>query len=165
MEGSLVLGVGNETLILGAGDAGRGSIAGSTYIGRVLTRLDNRVGTVDISETSATETTSSSNSRVRKLDTEETVEGVRDNVGEITLLGIGVGSLSASITGGGGGIRGGGGSCGGVGRGKDGVDVEIVSDISSEISVSLSRLVKGEAVGRMTDVSKDSSRPSRRLMD
>lgn len=164
MEGSLVLGVGNETLILGAGDAGRGSIAGSTYIGRVLTRLDNRVGTVDISETSATETTSSSNSRVRKLDTEETVEGVRDNVGEITLLGIGVGSLSASITGGGG-IRGGGGSCGGVGRGKDGVDVEIVSDISSEISVSLSRLVKGEAVGRMTDVSKDSSRPSRRLMD
>lgn len=160
MEGNLVLGVGNETLILGAGDAGRGSIAGSIYIGRVLTRLDNRVGTVDISET-----TSSSNSRVRKLDTEETVEGVRDNVGEITLLGIGVGSLSASITGGGGGIRGGGGSCGGVGRGKDGVDVEIVSDISSEISVSLSRLVKGEAVGRMTDVSKDSSRPSRRLMD
>lgn len=164
MEGSLVLGVGNETLILGAGDAGRGSIAGSTYTGRVLTRLDNRVGTVDISETSATETTSSSNSRVRKLDTEETVEGVRDNVGEITVLGIGVGSLSASITGGGGGIRAGGSGCG-VGRGKDGVDVEIVSDISSEISVSLSTLVKGEALGRMTDASKDSSRPSRRLMD
>lgn len=111
MEGTLVLGVGNETLILGAGDTGRGSIAGSTYTGRVLARLDSSVGTVDISDgggTSGRETMSSSNSRVRKLDTEETVEGVRDSDDEITLLGIGVGSLSGGATG-----VGGGGTCGG----------------------------------------------------
>ncbi|KAI6167500.1 hypothetical protein EDD17DRAFT_1504599 [Pisolithus thermaeus] len=78
----------------------------------------------------------------------------------ITILGIGVGPLPASMAGGGSGACGGSGStcggddgCGGVGRGKGSTGEEIVSDVSSEISVSFSSLV----MGKVLDTPEDSS--------
>lgn len=63
IEGLLVLGVSMLTLIDGAGDGGRGITTGSTYTYSVpvLTVVDNKVGSVDMSEaggTSGKETTS-----------------------------------------------------------------------------------------------------------
>lgn len=137
-----------------------------------LRRLDKREGTVDTSEgggTSASDITSSS-ARLMLVETLETVDGVRDKDDDAVEIESGVGPLEGEeidwvVGAGNGGDSGGGGGGGGGGDGgcitggrrrMDSTEVVIVS----VTAVKLPKLVNGETLGRMNDVSKEASRPS-----
>ena len=74
---------------------------------------------------------------------------------------LGTGVVDGTLIGAGVGARTGGSGSGNGGGGNEGVDVEMVS----EISVRSPGLVSGEGLGRITDVSYDSSRSSCRETD
>jgi hypothetical protein len=127
-----------------------------------LRRLDKRDGSVDTSEragASASDTTSSSARLIllERLETLDTVDGVRDKDEDaVDVIERGVGPLEGEETdwvikagsGGGGG--------GGGGRGVDATEVVIVS----VTAVKLPKLVSGETLGRINDESKEASCPS-----
>ena len=84
---------------------------------------------------------------------------MRDNDGggeETVMICLGTGVPDGTLTGPGVGARTGGSGSGNGGGGNEGVDVEIVS----EIRVRSLGLVNREGLGRITDVSNDSSRSS-----
>lgn len=121
-----------------------------------LRRLDKREGSVDTSEgtgASASDTTSSSTRPIplERLETLDTVDGVRDKVEDaVDVVDRGVGPLEGEetewVTG----------TAGGGGGGVDTTEVVIVS----VMAVKLPKLVNGETLGRINDVSKEASRPS-----
>jgi len=89
---------------------------------------------------------------------------VRDSDGdgeETIVICFGTGAVDGTLMGAGVGARTGGSGSGNGGGGNEGVDVEMVS----EISVRSPGLVSGEGLGRITDVSYDSSRSLCREMD
>lgn len=120
-----------------------------------LRRLDKREGSVDTSEGAgapASDTTSSSARLIllERLETLDTVDGVRDKVEDaVDVVDRGVGPLEGEemecVTGAAGG-----------GGGVDTTEVVIVS----VMAVKLPKLVSGETLGRINDVSKEASRPS-----
>lgn len=69
---------------------------------------------------------------MHRLDTEDTVEGVRDNRGdaeEMIMTPVGTGVLDGMLTGAGVGASTGGGGRGNDRGGKEGVDVEMISEV------------------------------------